>query len=169
MISIQELKKLELIILDKLEFSLNVSTSEFYQWTEQCNAIYDMPHYNLSSPLLPVLLNVVVVPQPTISSTSSSSSSSVYSSSPLNDDGFCWLPSSTTNGSEEYYNPAIVDDLFIDNNDYNTTAAIDYSSYYPTIQQDYTQCNNNWLPQQQFPMVPMMDHLWYLTQQPIFL
>ncbi|CAO3615841.1 unnamed protein product [Mucor hiemalis] len=73
MIPVKELVLLESQVLNTLGFTLNFSTDQFYEWTEQCNTLYDIPYMSLNQlnifdlhmthstlgyvTLLPVLLN----------------------------------------------------------------------------------------------------------------
>lgn len=143
MIPIKDLVVLEQKVLNILGFSLNISTDQFYQWTEQCNTIYDMPYISLDQlnlfdlhmtnttigyvTLLPVLLNDIYNNSVIFNSTSSSM---------CNNNDFLLL-----NNDNIMYTPPTVPTQF------------DYQLLY----------------QQLLMPPPAMEHMWYSTQTPIFL
>ncbi|KAG2211593.1 hypothetical protein INT47_008689, partial [Mucor saturninus] len=136
MIPIKELISLESKVLNLLGFSLNISTEAFFEWTEQCNTLYDMPYISLDQlnmfdlhmthttlgyvTLLPVLLDDIYVVGPSLSSSSSQNTSPIltsdyywveptieyYPAQPLCNPLDDFLLSNGYQPTEEYYAPS---------------------------------------------------------------
>ncbi|GAA5807117.1 hypothetical protein MFLAVUS_000468 [Mucor flavus] len=154
MIPIKELISLESKVLNILGFSLNISTDQFYQWTDQCNTLYDMPYISLDqlnmfdlhmtrttlgySTLLPVLLDDIYVVGPSLSSTPT------IQTSPILTSDYYWMEPTG------YYPPldqiccnSVDDFLLLNNNSYLAT-----DDYYNIPSWQQTQLDTSWyLPQ----------------------
>ncbi|GAA5797293.1 hypothetical protein HPULCUR_002674 [Helicostylum pulchrum] len=161
MIPIKELISLESKVLNILGFSLNISTDQFYQWTDQCNTLYDMPYISLDqlnmfdlhmtrttlgySTLLPVLLDDIYVVGPSISSTpTTTTTATTQQTSPILTSDYYWMEPTG------YYPPldqiccnSVDDFLLLNNNNYLAT-----DDYYNIPSWQQTQFDTSWyLPQ----------------------
>lgn len=105
MIPVKELVLLESQVLNILGFTLNFSSDQFYEWTEQCNTLFDIPYISLLDQLnifdlhmthstlgyvtlLPVLLNDIYAAGSMTPSLTTTTTTSQHTSPMLTPDYF---------------------------------------------------------------------------------